>query len=82
MIINRISMEAVFNNFRADYEAGLLSAKPLKERIAMTTTSSTREETYAWLGKRSASGVGPTRSVLRYRTVAASSRSSASTVWA
>lgn len=33
-------------------------------------------------GKRSASGVGPTRSVLRYRTVAASSRSSASTVWA
>ena len=50
MIITRVSMEAVFNNFRGDYEAGLLATKPMKDRIAMTVNSAAKEETYGWLG--------------------------------
>lgn len=50
MIITRSSMDAVFTNFRADYEAGALAAKPMKDRIAMTVKSSAKEETYGWLG--------------------------------
>lgn len=51
MIINRAALEGIFTSFRADYEAGVLAAKPLKERIAMLTRSSTKEETYGWLGQ-------------------------------
>jgi phage major head subunit gpT-like protein len=50
MIINKVSMDAVFTNFRADYEAGALAAKPMKDRIAMPVTSAAKEETYGWLG--------------------------------
>lgn len=50
MIINRVSMDAVFTNFRADYEAGILAAKSAKDRIAMTVNSAAKEETYGWLG--------------------------------
>lgn len=50
MIITRVSMDAVFTNFRADYEAGALAAKPMKDRVAMTVKSSAKEETYGWLG--------------------------------
>lgn len=50
MIINRANLDALFINIRADYEAGLLAAKPLKDRIALTANSATREETYGWLG--------------------------------
>lgn len=50
MIINRASLDALFTNFRADYEAGALAAASLKDRIAMTVPSATREETYGWLG--------------------------------
>lgn len=50
MIINRTSMDAVFTNFRADFEAGMLAAKPAKDRIAMTVNSAAKEETYGWLG--------------------------------
>lgn len=50
MIITRSSMDAVFTNFRADYAAGTLAATPMKDRIAMTIRSSTKEETYGWLG--------------------------------
>lgn len=51
MIINRAALDGIFTSFRADYEAGVLAAKPLKERIAMLTRSSTKEETYGWLGQ-------------------------------
>lgn len=50
MIINRANLDALFVNIRADYEAGVLAANPVKDRIAMTANSSTREETYGWLG--------------------------------
>ncbi len=50
MIINKATMDAVFTNFRADYEAGALAAKPMKERLALTVKSATAEETYGWLG--------------------------------
>lgn len=50
MNINRANLDALFVNVRADYEAGALAVKPLKDRIAMTANSSTREETYGWLG--------------------------------
>lgn len=50
MLINRANLDALFVNVRADYEAGVLAAKPLKDRIALTANSSTREETYGWLG--------------------------------
>jgi len=45
MIINRVSMDAVFTNFRADYEAGILAAKSAKDRIAMTVNSAAKEST-------------------------------------
>jgi phage major head subunit gpT-like protein len=50
MIINRAALDGIFTSFRADYQAGTLAAKPLKDRFAMTSQSSTREETYGWLG--------------------------------
>lgn len=50
MIINRAALEGILTSFRADYQAGTLAAKPLKDRFAMTSQSSTREETYGWLG--------------------------------
>lgn len=50
MIINRVSMDAVFTNFRADFEAGALAVQPMKDRIAMTVNSAAKEETYGWLG--------------------------------
>lgn len=50
MIINRAALDGIFTSFRADYQAGTLAAKPLKDRVAMTSQSSTREETYGWLG--------------------------------
>lgn len=53
MIITRASMDAVFTNFRADYEAGALASKPMKDRVAMTVKSSAKEETYGWLGNNS-----------------------------
>ena len=50
MIINRAALDGIFTSFRADYQAGTIAAKPLKDRFAMTSQSSTREETYGWLG--------------------------------
>lgn len=50
MIINRAALDGIFTAFRADYQAGVLAAAPLKDRFAMTSQSSTREETYGWLG--------------------------------
>ena len=50
MIINRASLDALFTNFRADFQAGALAAKPLKDRIALTVPSAARDETYGWLG--------------------------------
>lgn len=51
MIVSKTSLDAVFTNFRADYEAGALAAKPMKDRVAMTVKSMGKEETYSWLGK-------------------------------
>ncbi|MDY0011305.1 MAG: Mu-like prophage major head subunit gpT family protein [Rhodocyclaceae bacterium] len=51
MIINQAALGAVFTNFRADYQAGMLAAKPLYDRIALTVPSATREEDYGWLGQ-------------------------------
>lgn len=53
MILSRVSLDALFNNFRADYEAGVLATNPMKDRIAMTTSSAGKEETYGWLGRYS-----------------------------
>lgn len=51
MIINKETLDSVYTNFRADFEAGILSAKSVHERLAMVTRSATREEDYGWLGQ-------------------------------
>lgn len=51
MLINQAALDAVFTNFRADYQAGMLAAKPIYNRIAQTVPSATREEDYGWLGQ-------------------------------
>lgn len=49
MIINTPAMDAVFTSFRADYEAGMLAAKSMKDLVTMTVNSAAKEETYTWL---------------------------------
>ncbi|MDR3322903.1 MAG: Mu-like prophage major head subunit gpT family protein [Zoogloeaceae bacterium] len=53
MILNKESIASVFTNFRADFEAGKLAAKPIHPQLAMQVKSSSAEENYAWLGQNS-----------------------------
>ena len=51
MDIDRASLDNLFTGFNTSFNQGLETAKPQDERISMRVPSSTKKETYAWLGK-------------------------------
>lgn len=51
MIISQSNLDVLFTGFKASYAAGFASAKPMKDRVAMTVPSGTSEEIYPWLGQ-------------------------------
>lgn len=51
MLINQANLTIVFNGFKAAFNKGFESAPSVYKRIAMTIPSTSREETYGWLGQ-------------------------------
>tara|TARA_R110002110_G_scaffold122758_1_gene299146 strand:+ start:5324 stop:6220 length:897 start_codon:yes stop_codon:yes gene_type:complete len=51
MLINSQSLDLVFKGFQTLYTDAYLSAEVNWDKIAMTVPSSSREETYGWLGQ-------------------------------
>lgn len=51
MIINGQSLDLVFRGFKAVYSDAYLKAPVNWDKIAMTVPSSSRDETYSWLGQ-------------------------------
>lgn len=51
MIINRANMTVLNTGFSAAFDKGLAGAESQYKRIAMVAPSSTRDQTYAWLGQ-------------------------------
>lgn len=50
MIINSETLDLAFKGFKTVYSDAYLEAPAHAERIAMTVPSSSRDETYGWLG--------------------------------
>jgi len=50
MIINAQTLDLVFKGFKATYTDAYLNAPSHKDDIAMTVASTSRDETYGWLG--------------------------------
>ena len=51
MIINQQSLDDLFRGFSRAYQNGFAEVKPHWQQVATMITSSTRENSYAWLGK-------------------------------
>lgn len=51
MIINRQNLDAIRVGFKTSFQQGLGQAPSMRDRIATTVPSSTKEEKYGWLGK-------------------------------
>lgn len=51
MLINASSLAAIFTGFKTTFNQGFTSAETAYKQIAMVVPSSTREETYGWLGQ-------------------------------
>lgn len=51
MLINEQSLDLVFKGFKATYTDAYLQAPTHKDKVAMTVSSSGRDETYSWLGQ-------------------------------
>lgn len=51
MIINSQNLNLVFSGFQAKYTDAHLAAPSYADKIAMTVPSSSRDETYSWLGQ-------------------------------
>src|SRR5581483_10358077 len=51
MIINRQNLDAIRVGFKTSFQQGLSQAPSMRDRIATTVPSSTKEEKYGWLGK-------------------------------
>lgn len=55
MIINKGTLQALFTGFNAQFQAGFdIATSDDYNRVAMTVPSSSRSETYGWLGKTTA----------------------------
>src|SRR5690606_3952842 len=50
MLINAETLNLVFKGFKATYTDAYLEAPSHKDEIAMNVASSSRDETYGWLG--------------------------------
>ncbi len=50
MLINAQTLDLVFKGFQSRYTDAYLKAPTHRDQIAMTVTSSGRDETYGWLG--------------------------------
>lgn len=51
MIINTANLSALFTNIKTSFNTAFEAVESHYERVAMVTSSATREETYAWLEK-------------------------------
>jgi len=51
MIITPAAVTALFTSFRGDFQAGMKSADPQWRKIAMEVPSTSKSNTYGWLGK-------------------------------
>lgn len=51
MLVNEQNLDLVFRGFKTVYSDAYLQAKAHKDKIAMTVASSSRDETYGWLGQ-------------------------------
>lgn len=51
MLINQANLGAIFTGFQTVFNQGFTGAKTVWPQIAMKVASSTREETYGWLGQ-------------------------------
>jgi phage major head subunit gpT-like protein len=51
MIINQTSLDDLFRGFSRAYQNGFAEVKPHWQQVATMITSTTRENSYAWLGK-------------------------------
>ncbi|WP_112312697.1 Mu-like prophage major head subunit gpT family protein [Pseudogemmobacter bohemicus] len=50
MLVNRESLDLAFKGFKTVYSDACLAAPSHFDKIAMTVPSSSRDETYGWLG--------------------------------
>lgn len=50
MIISNAALEALHTGYKVLFNKTFSETKPLYNKVAMTVTSSNREQTYAWLG--------------------------------
>lgn len=51
MLINQQALEAIYRSFNLIFQDAFKNAEPLWNKIATEVPSSTKKETYAWLGK-------------------------------
>ncbi|HAH1134202.1 TPA: head protein, partial [Escherichia coli] len=51
MIVTPASIKALMTSWRKDFQGGLEDAPSQYSKIAMVVNSSTRSNTYGWLGK-------------------------------
>jgi phage major head subunit gpT-like protein len=51
MIVNQTALDLAFKGFKTKFNEGWESVEPSWDRIAMTIRSTSRDETYGWLGQ-------------------------------
>lgn len=51
MIVNQQNLSALFTGYQAAYNMGFRLAEPMADKLATTVPSSTKSETYGWLGQ-------------------------------
>lgn len=51
MLVNAVNMSLVFSGFKAVFNQGFDNAESHLDKVAMTVPSSSREETYGWMGE-------------------------------
>ena len=51
MIVNQAALQAIYVGFKTIFNKAFTESKPLYEKIATVVPSSTKSESYKWLGK-------------------------------